>query len=263
MSQDLEMPILVTGMARSGTTWMQWFLSEHPRIHIHGQEPRLHWADFWEWYQKLVEHGQWAVRSNRLQGYPVPHYAGSGPQRCREIFKRMLREYVTGLGPPVESKPRWGLKWIGLASRGHAPWQFASIWPEARWVVCVREPLAAISSVKNTFAPELDARQFAASWVATCQFIEAFDRGRLVVVQLDKLADQADARRRAAMHEVLDCVGEAPCEETDRFIHEWPVVHKVKPDEDRRFHFTDDQKQELVAQVPGLAKYMAKMGYGL
>ncbi|HID75821.1 MAG TPA: hypothetical protein EYP56_07470 [Planctomycetaceae bacterium] len=262
VSQDLEMPIVVTGMARSGTTWVQWFLSEHPRIHIHGQEPKLHWADLWHWYQKLVEHGRWAVRANRLQGYGVPHYAGSGPQRCREIFKRLVREYMTGLGPPVEAKPRWGLKWIGLAARGEAAWQFASLWPEARWVVCVREPFAAMASLKNTFAPELDVRQFAASWVATCRFIEACDRGRLAVVQLDKLAGEGQAGRKAGLDEVLECVGEEPSEETDEFIRQWPVVHKVKPDEERSFRFTGEEKQRLVAEVPGLAEQMEKMGHG-
>lgn len=41
MTDQEASPIIISGLGRSGTTWMQWFLSQHPRIHIHGQLPDM------------------------------------------------------------------------------------------------------------------------------------------------------------------------------------------------------------------------------
>jgi hypothetical protein len=246
----VECPIIVSGLARSGTTWMQWFLSQHPRIHIHGQTPNLPWGEWWQWYQRLVLQGQWAERSNSHHGYEIAHYAG--------IFRRAFRDYMTGNGP---QKPRWGLKLVNLACSREAVWQVVSFWPEVRWVICIRDPFMTIASTKNTFAPELDLQSRAAAWVEVCKFASTCDAGRLVTVPIDQLDRQSPAQREQALRRVLECVGEGPCDETNQFIREWPRVHKVKPDEQRTFELSQEQKHQLIAEVPELSEWMAKLGY--
>ncbi len=258
MTDGLETPILVTGMPRSGTTWMQWFLSEHPRIHVHGQSPNLPWRDFWAWHGRLVRQSAWSIRANRHDGYAIAHYAGSDAARTRAVFKRMFRHWLTGHGP---DRPRWGLKWLRLCAEPTAVEQFESLWPQARWVVCVRDPFVSLSSQKNTFVPNQNLHDYARGWVATCAFVDCHAPNRVVAVQIDKLERQTYEERRAAMQRVLSCVGEEPTDSTDAFVARWPRVHKVKPDRDRKFSLSRDQKQRLLDEVPRLASCMRRMGY--
>ncbi len=253
-----ESPIIVSGLARSGTTWMQFFLSQHPRIHVHGQTPNVPWSAWWQWYQRLVAQGQWAAESNRHHGYAIAHYAGSDRERSEAVFKRMLRDYLTRYGP---DKPRWGLKWVNLAGDREAAGQLTSLWPDARWVVCIRDPFVTIASTRNTFAPGLDLKMRAAAWVEVCRFAWEQEGGRVVVVQIDRLNRESHAERAEAMRRVLECVGEEPCEETDRFVREWPVVHKVKADAKRTFVVSDEERAKLLEEVPGLRAWITRMGY--
>jgi hypothetical protein len=258
MRRDAKAPIMVSGLGRSGSTWMLWFLSQHPRIHVHGQSPNLPWHRVWQWYQTMVIQGQWAARSNRHVGYAVAHYAASGGRRCRKIFKRLFREYMTGYGP---RKPRWGLKWIDFCADPEAVCQFISLWPETQWVIMLRDPFLTINSAKNTFNPAADPLEHAARWVRVCRFIESYDAGRLVSVQIDRLGCQTERERRDALGRVLACLGEEPCRETEQFIREWPTVHKVKAEEKRTYAISPEQKQAVLEQVEGLSFYLEKMEY--
>jgi len=257
-SHDPHDPIIVSGMARSGTTWMQWFLSQHPRIHVHGQPPNLPWNAFWKWYQTLMEHSAWSVKGNRHHGYEIAHYAGSPPERCRAVFKRMFREYLTGHGP---DRPRWGLKWLDLCANPKMVGQFESLWPQTCWIVCLRDPFVSLSSQKNTFVPSVDLHKYAAGWVRTCEFVKSYDPRRVVAVQIDKLDKQTPDARQAALECVLACLGEEPSQETEEFLRRWPLVHKVIPDQQRRFVLSDEQKRSLLDEVPQLAACMEEMGY--
>lgn len=258
MNRGKEAPIMVSGLGRSGSTWMQWFLSQHPRIHIHGQSPNLPWPSFWQWYQTMVVQGKWAARANRNVGYAVAHYAGSDLNRCRKAFKRLVHRYMTGYGP---ARPRWGLKWIAFCTDPQAVSQFVSLWPETRWVIMLRDPFRTMTSAKNTFNPRLEPREHAERWVRVCRFIESYDAGRLVTVQMDKLECQNQRQRQDALERVLACVGEEPCRETDKFVKQWPTVHKVKPEERRTFALSLKEKQSLLDQVEGLGHYLQEMGY--
>ena len=122
-----DAPIFVSGYPRSGTTWMQWFLSQHPDIHIHGQLPNLDWQPGWQWYQQLLECGRWAERANERVGYEVPHYAGSDERRCRQLFATLIRDFLTGFAPP---KRRWGIKSLTWCMTSGLPEQVESLWPE-------------------------------------------------------------------------------------------------------------------------------------
>jgi len=260
MSESGPTPIMVSGLGRSGTTWMQWFLSSHPRIHVHGQSPKLPWHRLWGWYRTLVDQGRWAAEANRRVGYRCAHYAGSDAARCGELFREMFRRYMTGYGP---TRPRWGLKWIDLASNPKAVRQWESLWPDTRWVICVRDPFLTIASAKNTFVPDLNLRAYAGRWVRTCRFIHEHDSGRVVSVQLDRLRGQTFEARRAAVGRVLALIGERPSAGTDDFLRRWPVVHKVTPDEKREFTLAQETRQMLLDEVPELGLWMQRLGYAV
>lgn len=256
--EQADAPIIVTGLGRSGTTWMQWFLSQHPRIHIHGQFPNLRFEDILGWFQTLDEAGRWAEQANRKMGYRVAHYAGSDSARTWNIFRRAFRDFMTGYGPLT---PRWGLKWIGLSGNDETVGKVKSLWPDARWVVCIRDPFLTVGSVRNTFVPDMDMRQYADRWVNTCKFAESHDPERTAVVQLDKLTRQDHIERQAALNNVLATIGETPSRQTDSFLRRWPVVHKRKPDAKRKFTVSREAKQELLDEVPELGSCMLRLGY--
>jgi len=253
-----ESPIIVTGLGRSGTTWMQWFLSQHPRIHVHGQLPRLPWTTVWNWYAQMAAQGAWAEWANQQVGYDVSHYAGSSPERCRLIFRRMLGDFLTGMGPP---SPRWGAKILSLCADPTAVRDFESLWPETRWVVCVRDPFRTIASAMATFDPALDVRDWASNWINTCKFVESHDLRRTVLVQMDQLDSQSNEERLRAMRRVLRRVGERRCPETDAFVGCWPVVHRVARDTNREAGLSLELRHRLAATFPELVTYQAKMGY--
>ncbi len=226
----------------------------------HGQPPNIPWHFFWSVSQTMIERGEWARQSNVQVGYEIAHYAGSEPERAQDVFCRAFREFMTGFGP---SKPRWGVKWLWLCATRGAPCQVESLWPETRWVVCLRDPFVTINSTKNTFVPHATERSLAEQWVRTCQFVESRDARRVVLFQMDKLNQSTEAERRAAVHRVLACVGEEPTPETDRFAGDWPLVHKAVADQDRAFRLSMEDRCRLLEQVPGLGFYLKRMGYDL
>lgn len=251
-----DAPIFVSGIPRSGTTWMQWFLCQHPEIHVHGQLPPFDWQAGWEWYHQLVAAGSSAARSNAEIAYPIPHYAGSDEERCRRLFAQFLRGFLCGFAP---EKPRWGIKSLKWCVEPGVVPQVETLWPEARWVVCIRDPFLAIASEKNTFRPDVDLNAAARGWVEICEFAHRHDPRRTVVFQIDQVADEEQRARATA--QVLECIGAAHTPETLQAIREFPVIHQVKPSEQRSFEFSTDAKQRLLDEVPGLRPWMQQMGY--
>src|SRR4030042_6259654 len=139
----------------------------------------------------------------------------------------MFQDWLTGHGP---GKPRWGLKWLEMCSSRETVEQFESLWPQSCWIVCLRNPFVSVSSQQNTCVPGQDLREYALRWVRTCMFVESHDSRRVVAVQIDKLSEETESRRQAAMERVLACAGEAPSAETEAFVKRWPRVHKVRAD---------------------------------
>jgi hypothetical protein len=258
MTDDSTRPIVVTGLGRSGTTWMQTLLSQHPRIHIHGQSPNIPWQTLWQWYETLIEQGQWSQSANRQTGYDIPHYAGSLPRQAHELFKQMFHGYFTGNGPET---PRWGLKWLRLPYHAKSGSQFEVLWPETLWVVCIRDPFRTVESMKNTFVPDLDVAEWLTMWVRMCEFVTTHDDRRVTLLQLDRLATLDTEQRLGATRDLLHRLGESPTVETDAFTRRWPIIHKVKPDGARSFRLSDAQKNELFQSVRGLQEYAARLGY--
>ena len=137
--------------------------------------------------------------------------------------------------------------------------QVESLWPEARWIVCIRDPFRTIESLKNTFGADIPTETIAASWVDVCRFAAAHDPNRTIVFQLDKLIDFS--LRKHETEQVLNLLGQSHTEETRLFLCDHPVIHKNKPDDQRHFHLSPDDRLQLLDTVEGLREWMEELNY--
>lgn len=248
-------PILVCGMPRSGSTWMQHYLCQHPRVHVAGQFPHLPWDRFWAWYEEMVKHGSWACNH---PGYIYPHWAGSSEERCRTIFKRTFCDYITGLNA---QKPRWGGKFGKLCCDEQTVDNFESLWPEARWIICLRDPFISFSSEVNTFTPGADLKRWCELWVAAARFSDTHDVNRTTRFQIDRVSLLSQSDRIKCGKALIYAMNEEPTEETDRFIAEFDVVHKVKTDERRKRVVSPHDMETMLNDVADLETFMVRCGY--
>lgn len=251
-------PIIISGPPRSGTTWMQWFLSQHPRIHIHGQEPQLSWKTMLSWYDEMVKAGKWAIHANQhksLEGYSIAHYAGSSPERCKEIFAKMAQDFLCGFGPV---KPRWGIKSLWFSTQQKTVDQINSIWPETKWIICIRHPFVSFESQKNTFVPDMNLEQWIERWIESVQIMKS---NSFPCIHMDQLQKEKPLRRRYVINQCLPYIGEEPTTETEEFLEIWPIVHKVKPETVRKFKLHEKRKQEMLNTFKELGELIQEMGY--
>jgi len=254
----MESPIIVSGTPRAGTTWMQWFLSQHPRIHIHGQEPKLPWGTMLTWHEEMVEAGKWGKKSNQsadVSRYPIPHYAGSNEKRCNEIFATMVKDFLCGFGP---NKPRWGVKCLWLCTNQDIVAKINQLWPGTKWIICIRHPFTSFESQRNTFVKDMDLDVWVKRWIASVRFL---DRNKGFLFQIDKLNKMGSTARKTQTDCLLKFLGEEPTKETDQFITEWQTVHKVRPTSERTFKLGDKRKQAMRKKYTKLVEYMRKLNY--
>ncbi len=252
-------PIFVTGNARSGTTFVQWFLSSHPRIHIHGQEA-VSWPNILNFYNHLVKGATEAIRWNEMTKYPVPHFSGSSTARTKMLFRRFIHDYFTGM--IVSSEIRWGLKHLWIFSNKNAIKQIEDLFPACKWVICVRNPFKAYNSQKNTFKKDQDLDQFLQSWVNT--ITNAKDKGNVRIVQIDKMTELTFAERKNIMNDLLLWLGFIPNNDTTKFIEEWPRVHKadfVRKGEE--FNLAPEIIAEKIEKYHDLRTFIDEMQYAV
>lgn len=248
-------PICVVGMPRSGTTWMQFALSEHPRIHIAGQYPNIAWETMWSWRQQLVAAGRYAV-DNMV--YRVPHYAGSSIGRCDDIFRRMFCDFITGLNPDM---PRWGGKFITMCANPDEVRQFEQLWPAARWIVCVRDPFRSYNSAMNTFGARMSLAEWCQTWIKVVRFAMSHDPARTILFQIDQLEDVSPDERIKRMADVLSITGENEAPQLTEFVQSWAKVHWVKPEAERVNHVSETDKSEIISQCNELRSLLADLNY--
>lgn len=252
---QVESPIFVSGLPRSGTTWMQHFLSAHPDIHIHGQFPNVTWGELWAMYQRLLGAGETAGSSNQRLKLEIAHYAGSPSDRSRQLFRQFLRDYLAGYGV---AKAQWGLKTLTLCIEPGAVEQVESIWPEARWLVCIRNPFDTMESERNTFRPNADWRCGAASWLRTCRFASDHAPERTTTFQLDRL--QEDEAREVAGNALLKFLGVEPNDRTTEFLRQNPAIHRSSQ-ENWTQRLTSQDKRRLLEEFEDLAACCDRWGY--
>lgn len=241
---------------------MQWFLCQHPRIHIHGQEPHLSWVTLVSWYEQMVEAGRWGRRSNEMpenKVYPIPHYAGSNPERCKEIWATMVRDFLCGYGNL--EKPRWGQKCLWVSAKQEVIKTIMNVWADARWIICVRHPFISFESQKNTFVKDQDLQEWVKKWINSIRFAEN-NSDIAFMVQIDNLSKEPLDFRKKVLNKLLnEHLGEDSTTETEAFLDQWKIVHKVKEDNERSFRMPEEKKREMLKKFPDLKVYMEKLNY--
>jgi hypothetical protein len=178
----------------------------------------------------------------------------SGSDRAREAFTQLLRQRVPRSTP---EKPRWGLHWPWLWDNRQIVAQWESLWPDTRWIIAVSHPLAAIEAAKGSCLPSLNIPRAARDWVQACKFVASHARDRVALVPWDRLENASYLKRRNAVDGILRCVGESLDGSTEGFFRGWPEAPRSR----RRFLLSDEAKESLAEEVPGLTHYMQRMGY--
>lgn len=245
-------PIFVTGMPRSGTTFLQRLLSSHPEITICGQEPLgVCWG---AWLQVLIEGISFAEQSNQQTQEMPPHYAcGMDRETATDSFLTFIANYLAG---EVATR-RWGLK--SLTNCRVVPDAIRQVWPEARWIVGVRDPFRSMESLRNTF--DRDARiswsQMSDWWTASARFGQ--ENCDAMLIQVDRLHD--DETRQSTVENLFEFIGEEPTAEVWEFVADWPVIHKVVPDDERDIQLTVAEHTALLESDPEFQRFTIELGY--
>lgn len=117
-----ELPILIVGMPRSGTTLVEQILASHPAVHGGGELSHL---------RELA--GAVALLNEDGRGFPdgVPQLRSEDLRRLGHGYVERLRQLAPGAAR-VTDKNNWNFGHLGLARL---------IVPEARVIVCTRNPI--------------------------------------------------------------------------------------------------------------------------
>jgi hypothetical protein len=242
---------------------MQHLLTAHPDCFIHGQPGgALRLDDLFGFLDAIVDAGNRAETSNAQLAYDVPHYCGSTPKRTTVLFRDFLRRYIISHGEPeCFGRVRWGMKWVGVVEPSDVE-RLESLWPDALWVICLREPFSAAESLANTYLPPtLDTvRWHLEQWVHSVRLADTHG-SRVVGFLMDRTASLEPSLRGIAVRTILTHVGLSRSDKVDAFVDAWSVIHKAVPDADRKFRLTDDDRARLLDEVDGLAESADRLGY--
>jgi hypothetical protein len=247
-----ESPIVIGGLGRCGSTFLQNLLSSHPLVHIYGQFPPAQIIDvvgFMRFQQRLVEAGKWSEAANETPICDWPHYAGSDEKRTRELIRHFVRDWFCGF--PVSTKTHWGLKALSLAY--HEPYRdvWESWFPETRYIICVRDPFDSYQSAKNTVNPKAVLDDWLHRFVHLIQRHCASNYSRLF-----HLAGIDVAERDIAIADLLDFLDLPPDESMNCIVNAWPTVHKRKSDAERDFKVANQQREQAMGRIDGLSEAM-------
>jgi tetratricopeptide (TPR) repeat protein len=127
MGEDDEMPVLVVGMPRSGTTLIERILSSHPNVGGCGE------LDYWN-------------AAGRAWAHAEPHSLARAADRVRADYQRLLRGSAPGALRAVDKMP-FNFFWVGLVHL---------LLPSARIVHSRRNPVDTCLSIYTT--------QFGTAW---------------------------------------------------------------------------------------------------
>ena len=249
---QLESPVFVTGMPRSGTTFMQQLLSLHPEITISGQEPQgVCWG---EWLQTLLNGVKFTKSSNQVMNDHTQHYACAMDESATTTqFLKFIQAYLVG----QVSTRRWGLK--SLTNCRLVPDALRFVWPETKWIVCIRDPFRSMESLRNTFDRncEIPWKQLCNWWSDAVMFAET--QVAAYPVYFDRLETRES--RQQITHKLFDFIDEKPTNEVWEFVDSWPVVHKVVPDRERDYQLGTAERDFILKSNLEFAALAEKLGY--
>jgi len=164
----------------------------------------------------------------------------------------MIKDFLCGYGPET---PRWGGKVLWLCTDQKCVDKINDLWPNTKWIICIRHAFISCESQKNTFVKKMNLELWIKRWINSVKFLE---KNSGLCIQIDKLNKED---RKDKLNKILTFIGERPSKETERFINKWDIIHKVKNDEKRKFKLEENRKKEMLEKFDKLSYYMKKMGY--
>ena len=243
-------PIFVAGVPRSANTWMQVALSLHPRIHITGHPPKTLAGELSKFHEARIAAGRLANQWN--ESHDMDHFAGANTQTCSSAFADYLSTIWTGYGD--STKPRWGMKILWPETR-----LYHELWPDAKWIICIRHPWNVIESVKNTLDTKSPPKQIATNWVESVRF--GLDSPNAFTWQIDLSYPESRAVR---MVNLLRFIGE-PLDAMQSplldFVAAAPIVHKRTHKDRGTWKLDKPLQDQLLDRVDGLKNLIKEMGY--
>ncbi|NOX52929.1 MAG: hypothetical protein GXP27_00520, partial [Planctomycetes bacterium] len=127
------------------------------------------------------------------------------------------------------------------------------LFPQTTWIVCIRDPFRAIESLRNTFQPDADVERWLRVWLDLVRWAQTDDR--VLTWRIDAIPVDFDARLASTSRLLQHCdLNHTP--ETIEFVRRWPVVHKVRPNDQRKFQFTKEDCRRWIERIPELTQYL-------
>ena len=250
-------PIIVTGTGRSGSTWLQWFLCSHPDLVIAGQPQGVIIEDIYPFYSKLASSSKWVQKANKILKYKVPHYAGSNPDRSVILLKTFLRDYWLGNQLDVFDRKYWGLKWLHVCHDRPAAEKINEIWPDSKWIVCIRDPFTGFESVKRTFMPEYKFDKWIHNWLLSAKY--PTEQPNATGFQLDLVSKMGEDDRVIETGKILNFLGVEHTDQTIRFVRGWPRIHtRQQTGTKNNFSLSMEDREKV---MPLLSEEMERLGY--
>ena len=182
-------PIFIVGFPRSGTTLVQRLLNACRDTLILGEHAGLlaGWAAAWERARQLQaggKLGQGLARGDRGLYRWLPWLNPWTEEELRAIFRRFVEDLFC-------HAPNWGFKEVryGGYDGGRTVPALVDLFPEARWVVVVRDPLATLTSVIARFhaGDERHVVPRSRAWARTYRHLRRELADRALVVRYEEL----------------------------------------------------------------------------
>jgi hypothetical protein len=254
-------PVFIGGAQRSGTTLLRVMLDSHPAI---AAGPELHLAAALASRRRAP----WRRLSEQLAAYPWWSTVATpaptrDPAAQRELVEALMRAYLerTGKRRWVEKTPSNVFHFVYLRR----------LYPEARFVHCVRDGRDAVCSLLGTtwFRPRWRPRALAATlkWLLAVRIGRASARrlaGAYLEVRYESLVDDPERTLRA----VLEFVGESWDDAVLGFHahpHDWTdggqqVTRPISSSSVGRWQRDMPRRQQLLFRLLA-GRTLARLGY--
>lgn len=166
--------VLGCGYGRSGTTWMQQYLSLHDGVNISGQPTILSVDELGNLHTLMLRNTAVAVQLNGKLGY-AHHVARPQDQIACMIRSLAEQAWFCSDHPIVGAK---------LNDQSADNRLLNDLWPAAKYVVCMRDPRTTYEYLVATYHRYLDWEGFLEKWI--CHARAAQLHKRAMIFQVDR-----------------------------------------------------------------------------